>query len=302
MDARQDEAAPVLTRDLPYQPPYQWDRLLGFLAGRAIEGVELVRHGAYWRVVREKTASGDWVSGWIRVEHRPQDHALRVTAQAGLQPVFSLVLTKVSQLFDLACDPRAVYERLEFMNRLREGLCVPGTRVPGAYEAFEMCVRAVLGQQITVAAARTLASRLASSLGEAVDTGLEALTLAFPDPEAILGLGDTVQDRLGSLGVTGQRSATIRALAEKTREGIFEPVADREAAGRLQALQAIRGIGPWTAHYLAMRALKWSDAFPSADYGVKKVLEPMSQKEIINLAEAWRPYRAYATVNIWNYR
>lgn len=298
----QSEGAAIITRDLHYRPPYQWDRLLTFLEGRAIDGVELVRGGAYWRVVREETVAGKQLTGWIRVANHPPENHLRLTLPEHLRPVLAQIERKAGRMFDIDCDPLEIFDQLQSMNEIQAGLCVAGTRVPGTYDVFEMCVRAVLGQQITVRAARTLASRLALSLGEPVETGIEGLTRAFPHFSSILEMGDAVSDTLGPLGVMGQRSRTIFALAEQIRDQVLDPETSQDVESRIDALMKVRGIGPWTAQYLAMRALKWPDAFPATDYGVKKVLEPRTQKEIQILADAWRPWRAYATVNIWNSR
>ena len=294
-------AGQVISKKLPYRPPYEWDKLLTFFEGRAIDGVEMVRDQAYWRVIRESVDGREWI-GWIAVAHEPEGDQLRLILPDQLHPILPLVEEKISHMFDLNCNPHEIYDRLRTMNEIKAGLCIPGTRVPGTYDAFEMCVRAVLGQQITVKAARTLASRLALNLGEPVETGIEGLTHAFPTAESVLNFGEDLPNTLGSLGVTGQRSQTIRSLAGITIRGLLQPQSPAAAQEVMKELMTIKGVGPWTAHYLAMRALKWSDAFPSTDYGVKKVLEPRSQKEIQALSEAWRPWRAYATVNIWNWR
>lgn len=302
MAGLQVEDAAIITKDLPYRPPYQWDRLLGFLEGRAIDGVEVIRDRSYWRVVREDTKEGQALTGWIRVSDQPSGNHLRLSLPENLLTVLPQVERKVSRMFDIDCDPKAIYDHLRSMNEIKAGLCVPGTRVPGTYDVFEMCVRAILGQQITVKAARTLASRLASFFGETVETGIEGLTHAFPHIHSILELEDTVSDTLGPLGVMGQRSRTIFALAELIRDGVLDPESAQEAESRIETLMKVKGIGPWTAQYLAMRALKWPDAFPATDYGVKKVLEPRTQDEIRKLSDTWRPWRAYATINIWNSR
>ena len=302
MAALTDEGPSIFTRDLPYHPPYEWDRLIAFFEGRAIDGVELIRDHAYWRVVREETEDGEEKSGWIRVTNHPSETLLRITLPQSLGPVLPQIERKVSRMFDLDCHPLPIYDHLRSMNQIKEGLCVPGTRVPGTYDVFEMCVRAVLGQQITVKAARTLASRLASSFGDPVETGIDGLAHTFPHFRSILDMKDAVADTLGPLGVMGQRSRTIYALAEQIQTGFFDPGMIQEAEEWIKALVKVKGVGPWTAHYLAMRTLKWPDAFPSTDYGVKKVLEPRTQKEIRILSDTWRPWRAYATVNIWNSR
>lgn len=284
----------VTERWLAYQPPYRWQRLLDFWAGRAIDGVEQVVGGVYFRTVKIKEA------GWIRVEHHPEKQALSLTVPEALIPDLPLLEARVRHMFDLDADPAEIDRHLSSMNEIQEGLFHPGTRVPGSYDSFEMCVRAILGQQITVKAARTIASRLAADLGEAVDAGMEGLDRLFPSPVTIAGLEEGVADRLGPLGVTGRRSLTIQKLAELHLAESMDFFSDRDIESKMKTLLAIPGIGPWTAQYIAMRTFKWPDAFPGTDYGVKKALEPRSQKEIDKLAENWRPYRAYATVNIWN--
>lgn len=287
---------------LPYRPPYLWDKLLAFWAGRAIDGVEIVREGSYWRTIQLRNREGLLLKGWLKVENDADAAALRLTFSPELIPVRSQIESKARQAFDLDMDPASLVGPLSSMNAIKEGLFVPGARVPGAFTPFEMSVRAILGQQITVKAARTLAGRLARTYGDPVDTGLEGLTHLFPSPQRILDLGEDIADQLGPLGLTGRRSVTIGALAELILSNRIDLLSCENAESKLKELQKIPGIGPWTAHYIAMRSMKWPDAFPGTDYGVKKVLEPRSQKEIEALAESWRPWRAYAVINIWNSR
>lgn len=188
------------------------------------------------------------------------------------------------------------------MNTIRPGLCVLGTRIPGCFDAFEMAVRAVLGQQITVKAASTLAARLVGAHGAPVHTEIEGLTHVFPTPEDMLALEGPLELHLGPLGVTAARAKTIHELARSLAEGeiSFDLCAQPEET--IKKLMTIRGIGSWTAQYIAMRALAWPDAFLETDAGVKKALPPCTSKERMKLAEAWRPWRSYATVNLWNSR
>lgn len=289
-----------ITLMLGYRPPYPWEEVLRFLAGRAIAGVELVADGAYLRTVRLATASGAPAHGWIRVDHRPQKNSLRVTVSESLLPVLPQVLARVRQLFDLQCDPDAVYETLRAMNDVRPGLCVRGTRLPGCFDAFEMAVRAVLGQQITVKAASTLAARIAAAYGIPIETGVGGLTHVFPSPGELLSLNGPIEAHLGPLGVVAARARTIQDLARAVEYGEidFDLPADPEA--EIKKLIAIRGIGSWTAQYIAMRAMEWPDAFLETDAGVKRALAPCTPKELLNVAEAWRPWRSYAVVNLWN--
>jgi AraC family transcriptional regulator of adaptative response / DNA-3-methyladenine glycosylase II len=202
-----------ITLALGYRPPYRWEAMLNFLAVRAIPGVEAVKEGAYLRTVRLVTAKGQYLHGWLCVSNNPTKNTLSVTVSENLLPVLSRVLARVKRLFDLHCDPDAVYEALSAMNDIRPGLCVLGTRLPGCFDAFEMSVRAVLGQQISVKAAGTLAARVAETYGTQLQTGLDGLTHVFPSPEAMLALEDSIKDRLGGLGVTSARSETIYKLS-----------------------------------------------------------------------------------------
>ncbi|MDR2014348.1 MAG: helix-turn-helix domain-containing protein [Azoarcus sp.] len=289
-----------ITLALGYRPPYHWEKILNFLAGRTIPGVEAVKDGEYMRTVHFVTAEGTPVYGWVRVGHKPKKNALTVTVDETLLPVLPQVLARVRHLFDLHCDPEVIYETLQIMNDIRPGLCVSGTRVPGCFNAFEMVVRAVLGQQITVKAASTLATRIVDTYGTRIQTGVEGLTHVFPSPEDILALGGDVENHLGALGVTGARSRTIYELARAIvkKEIDFDLCVQPEE--EIKKLMTIRGIGSWTAQYIAMRAMEWPDAFLETDAGIKKALEPYTSKELLAMAEAWRPWRSYATINLWN--
>lgn len=289
-----------ITLSLGYRPPYQWRRIIDFLGQRAIPGVEAVDETGYARTVHQVTADQKSVYGWLRVEHRPEKNALAVTVSSNLISVLPQVLARVRNLFDLYCRPDAVYEKLAAMNHVRPGLSVAGTRLPGCYEPFELAVRAVLGQRITVKAARTLAGRLAEAYGTPVETGLEGLRLVFPSASDIMNLNGDISDHLGPLGITRARAFTILTLARKIAQGELGFALSLQPENEIKKLTAIPGIGAWTAHYIAMRALGWVDAFPHTDLGVKKALAPLSEKEILKAAEAWRPWRGYATINLWN--
>ncbi len=290
----------AVTLALSYRPPYPWKGMLRFLAGRAISGVELVTNDEYLRNARLVTPDGKHVSGWIRVGHRPAKNALTVTVGDTLLPALPRVLTRVRHLFDLHCDPSSVYEVLQSMNELRPNLCVLGTRLPGCFDTFEMAVRAVLGQQITVKAASTLASRIVQTYGTSVQTGIEGLTHLFPSPADLLSLEGSIENHLGPLGVTGARARTILELAEAMAKRKIDFELPSRPEEEIERLLAIRGIGSWTAQYIAMRALEWPDAFLETDAGVRKALPGYTPKELLELAERWRPWRSYATVNLWN--
>lgn len=289
-----------ITLALGYRPPYPWEEMLKFLSGRAIRGIEVVKNGEYMRTVYIKKADDKPVHGWVRVGHNTKRDALNVTVNETLLPVLPQVLARIRHLFDLYLDPEAVYETLGTMNDIRPGLCTLGTRVPGCFNTFEMAVRAVLGQQITVKAAGTLAARIAQTYGTPIQTGIDGLTHIFPSAEDILAMGENITNNFGVLGVTSARSNTIYELARALvqRKINFDLPANPEE--EIKKLIAIHGIGSWTAQYIAMRTMEWPDAFLETDAGIKKALQPYTSKELLEMAEAWRPWRSYATVNLWN--
>lgn len=186
------------------------------------------------------------------------------------------------------------------MNELAPNICVPGTRLPGCFDPFEMSVRAVLGQQITVKAARTLAMRLATVFGEKAFTPFAGLAFTFPQADRICALGVQIENHLGPLGITGAKSRSILALAKALTAGSITLSYRADPGPELEKLRKLPGFGPWTVQYVAMRVLGWPDAFPHTDYGVKKALSGMPAEEILSLSQAWRPWRSYATINLWN--
>ncbi|MGH8127249.1 MAG: DNA-3-methyladenine glycosylase 2 [Gammaproteobacteria bacterium] len=280
-----------LVFELAYRPPYAWEPQLAFLRVRCTEGVEAVASKRYLRTVaiRRETESH---YGWIAVAHQARRRTLQVTLSASLAGVVPEVLGRVKQVFDLACRPDEIERHLGKLAADQ-----PGLRVPGAFDGFEMAVRAVLGQQITVAAARTLAGRVAATFGEPVVTPFTALTHTFPSPQRLAAAS---ADELGRLGVIRSRQRAIRALAEGCASGelVLAPGVDIERT--LARLRALPGIGEWTAQYVAMRALAWPDAFPHTDYAVMKALDETAPRRVLELAEPWRPWRAYATIHLWN--
>jgi len=291
-----------LALKLGYRPPYEWQRLLDFLSQRAIRGVEAIRDGEYRRTVRLADEGGRPLSGWIRVGCHEVGNALEVSLSDSLLPLVPQVLARVRQLFDLHCDPGAISEALASLDDIGPGLCVPGTRLPGCFDPFEMAVRAVLGQQVTIKAAGTLAARLVEAHGLPVQTGVEGLTQAFPPPEAIVALGrrGRIEDSLGPLGIIASRARAILELARMFSRGDLRLDQATEPEAEVAKLLTIPGIGPWTAKYIVMRAMGWPDAFLETDHGVRKALAPRTAREIAALAEAWRPWRSYAMINLWN--
>ncbi|MDR0338050.1 MAG: helix-turn-helix domain-containing protein [Planctomycetaceae bacterium] len=288
---------------LGYRPPYQWDTLLEFLAERAIPGVESVRDNSYRRTVAIDQGK-EIVFGWISVKNLPDRNSLAVTLSESLLRVLPRALSKVRHLFDLNCDPSEIAKVLEEMNRFKPGLYTPGTRLPGCFDSLEMSVRAILGQQITVRAARTLTMRFADSFGEKIETPFEELTTIFPTARQIVALQKPVENRLGPIGITGARARSIGALASALESGAIDLSPQTNPETEILKLLEMPGIGFWTAQYIAMRVFGWPDAFPHTDYGVKKALKKalgdLSEREILERSGAWKPWRAYATISLWN--
>ncbi len=294
------EKSDYITLSLAYRAPYRWETLLDFLALRAIPGVEMVKRGEYFRTVHMLDKHDKPLNGWLKVSNQPEKNSLYVSISNNLVSVIPKVLSRVRHLFDLSSDPDEVKEKLSSMNQIQPNLFLPGIRIPGAFNAFEMVVRAVLGQQITVRAARTLVGRFAQTFGTPLKTGVEGLTHTFPVSETILSLGDNIADHLGPIGITSRRAKTILELARAIKYRTIELNFPTQPEKEIEKLKEIPGIGEWTAQYITMRAMRWPDAFPHTDYGIKKALSPRTHKEILELAESWRPCRSYAAINLWN--
>ena len=226
--------------------------------------------------------------------------ALSVTVACTLLPVLPQVLARVRHLFDLNCDPFTIFEKLATMDAITPDIRVPGIRLPGCFDAFEMATRAVLGQQITVKSARTLATRVAASLGEKIETPFEELSRTFPLPERICSLEPPIEDRLGPLGIIGARARSILALAQAVVEWRHRAVTGADPDAEMEKLLKLPGFGQWTVQYVAMRALGWPDAFLATDHGVKRALSAVPVKERPALAQDWRPWGSYATVTLWD--
>ena len=285
---------------LGYRPPYLWDEILHFLGQRTIPGVDLVKNGVYYRTVSIRDAKGTFIRGWTAISNNPGKSVLEVTLSEPLLPVLPQVLGRVKNMFDLYCDPEAVSETLHSMNELKKGVLVKGIRLPGCFDPFEMSVRAILGQQITVKAASALSGRVAAAFGETLNTPVEELTHTFPTPERITGLEGLIGDHLGPLGVIRNRAEAILSLAQAIMKGevCFDQCLD--PTEEIRKLQTIKGIGSWTANYIAMRTMAWPDAFLETDIGIKHALPGRTPKELLILSEQWRPWRSYATVSLWN--
>ena len=285
----------TLTLRLGYRPPYDFAAMLDFLRGRALPGVERVDDAAYARVI----AGPDGAHGWLRVSPWPGEHALRLELHAVPAARLLDVVQRLRRMFDLDADPQVIADALSADPRLRPLLAQrPGLRLPSGWDGFEIAVRAVLGQQVSVAAARTLATRLSQRFGERLPESFgDGLEHLFPTPESLAGAD------LEPIGLTRARAATVRGVAAALLDGRvdFRPEHGLdEFAARWVALP---GIGPWTAQYIAMRALGHPDAFPAGDLVLRKALADggtaPTEKATAARAERWRPWRAYAVIHLW---
>lgn len=284
---------------LGYRPPYRFSELLSFFKSRQLEGVELVDKKSYARTVRLEGPGGKTVGGWLRVEDDPKRNRLVVTMSESLAPCVPQVVARVRSMFDVDCDPQAIARGLASLEDVLPGAVREGTRLPGCFDPFETACRAVLGQQVSVIAANKLAARVVKRYGIPVETGIEGLTHAFPTPAELFAL-EPIEDAFGELGVIRTRSRVIAQIARMLNDGTLDFCPGARAMEQVESLYSIKGIGPWTANYIAMRILSYPDAFLEKDAGVARALPDMTSKERLKAAEEWRPWRSYAVVCLWN--
>src|SRR5262245_32850407 len=279
---------------IPFVPPYDWEMLVRFLQPRAIPGVEVVSGESYKRVF----GIGEY-SGTLEVRHSADEACLRLILPPSGRSELNLLTTKVSRLFDCAADPRPIAEHLSKQPLLKRlAVLHPGIRVPGAFDGFEIAIRAVLGQQVTVRAATTMAGRLVAAFGTPLaECESDELARLFPS-SVVLAEAD-----LTSIGLTRAKAKAIGGLARAhlSEPSLFEP--SRDTAVTIARLVDIPGIGEWTAQYVAMRALKDPDGFPASDLGLRRALsndgELVSSKDVEEQSRPWRPWRAYAAMHLW---
>ncbi len=286
---------------LAFRPPYAVEGVAEFLRRRLIDGVEAVvedRDGAWMTRTLALPAGGREYTGWLqwRFDTRQPQVLLRVGDT--LRPALPTLIRRMRALLDLDADPAAIDATL-----LPHFPGTEGQRVPGTLDGFELAVKAILGQQVTVAAGRTLASRLAARLGAPLETPFDTVDRLFPNPQA---LAATDGETLGALGIVRQRQAALVALARAVAAGELRLHAGADPEATMAALRALPGIGDWTAQYIAMRALRWPDAFPAGDVALQKALGTRgpNPRQAALAAEAasqpWRPWRSYAVLRAWH--
>ena len=279
---------------LGFRPPYDVREMLQFLQQRGIAGVEQIDQSTH--TVARTLRLDDDTRGWIACRFEPEQHRVQVRVADSLAPQLPRVIARVRAWLDLDADPAAIHAVLG-----ADFPALAGLRVPGTLDGFELAVRAVLGQQVTVAAARTLTTRLVERFGTPLATPIDGLTRLFPTPAT---LAAATGDELGQLGLVRQRQAAIHALAQAVSSGQIRLHAGADVAATMDALKALPGIGAWTADYIALRALRWPDAFPAGDVALQKALSPDGQRLTARAAEGraerWRPWRAYAVIRAWH--
>lgn len=273
---------------VPYRPPLDWRGLLAFLAARATPGVEAIAGDVYRRTVR----SGETI-GWIEVAPAVGTPALLVRLRPCDGAALLPIVERVRRVFDLGADPLQIDAHLRRDPRLRPLVAArPGLRVPGAWDPFEIAVRGIVGQQISVAGATTLIGRLVARCGERVDL-TDGLTHLFPTPAAL------AEANLDGIGMPGARTAAVQRLARAVADGALELDAARGLDDAVARLRALPGVGEWTAQYIAMRGLGEPDAYPHGDLVLRQAMGGVSAGELARAADAWRPWRAYAAVHLW---
>ncbi|WP_225781653.1 AlkA N-terminal domain-containing protein [Xenophilus sp. Marseille-Q4582] len=278
---------------LAWRPPYDVAAMQGFLARRALPGAEQpAADGPGLQRTLRLTHAGQTHTGWLQLRFEAEAARVRLQLSESLAPALPVLIARVRGWLDLDADPQPIHAVLGADFPAGEGL-----RVPGALDGFELAVRAVLGQQITVAAARTLGGRLVQALGEPLATPFAGLDRLFPTPTALAGADP---DLLGGLGIVRQRQAAMQALARETLAGRLPLHPGADPVRTCAALQALPGIGDWTAQYIAMRALRWPDAFPSGDIALQKALGVTSARAAADASQAWRPWRSYAVLRAWH--
>jgi AraC family transcriptional regulator, regulatory protein of adaptative response / DNA-3-methyladenine glycosylase II len=293
-DAATIDGAGTLTLQLAYRPPYDWPGVLAFLKARQLKGVEWVTDSFYGRTVHL-----DGRKGWIKVMPAKNRNALLLEFTHSLTPVLPALLSRLRNLFDLDARPDLISRQLRRDQRLAALVkSNPGMRVPGAFNGFELGLRAIIGQQITVKAATTIACRIAAAFGERIVTPYLELNRLTP---AASRIARATIDDIAKLGVTSARCKSLIALARAQVSGdlSLDNGAHYNPDETIERLAALPGIGQWTAHYIAMRALRWPDAFPKEDIAVRNNLGRVTARQAEEMSQAWRPWRSYAVLHLW---
>ena len=291
-----DKSAPELvTLRLAYRPPYDVAGMLRFFAARALPGVDVVEGSTLRRTLALNHQTKP-LTGWLAARFVPSRHEVELKLAPALLPALGSILQRLRQALDLDADPALIDPLLASLPASGSERARPGIRVPGGMDGFEIAVRAILGQQVTVAAARTLTVRLVERFGAELQTPFPDLCRLFP---AAGTLAEARPDAIGRLGIVRQRVRALQALAGAVAEGRIALHRGAPLTATMAALRALPGIGEWTTELIAMRALAWPDAFPASDIGVLNALGTRDIRHAKALAETWRPWRSYAVIRLW---
>jgi AraC family transcriptional regulator of adaptative response / DNA-3-methyladenine glycosylase II len=290
--AMREHPGDTITLRLGFRPPFNWKQVLGYLSFRAIPGVEEISATRYRRTFRLGGATGV-IEARLSVKPNALDVAIRSEGPAPIRQVAA----RMRRIFDLDADPAAIAAALSgdpvIGPRLKR---MKGIRVPGAFDGFELAIRAILGQQVSVKGATTLAGRLVERCGEALANAEGMLTHIFPAPEALASAD------LAGLGLTGGRISALKAFATAIASGDVSLSPGPSLEDKIAELCRVPGIGAWTAHYIALRAIGEPDAFPAADLGLRKAAggdTPIPTQALEQMSETWRPWRGYAALALW---
>jgi AraC family transcriptional regulator of adaptative response / DNA-3-methyladenine glycosylase II len=276
-----------ITSELSFQPPLDWGALVKFLSIRTAAGVEAFDGELYRRTVTEGDAAG-----WIEVSLCHDKPAVAVKFSSSLAGNQMPILARLRGMFDLDADPGIISAHLKTLAAQN-----PGLRVPGSFDGFETAVRAILGQQVTVKGATILMRRFVSAFGEPVETPYPDLFFLTPTSSKVARVDAEAMGRAVGVPLARAKAIVEFARAIYDERVVFDCSIDPEEM--IERLKELPGVGDWTAHYMAMRILKWSDAFPYSDLGIKKVLNTTSKTRLIEIAQPWRPWRSYATMHLW---
>ncbi|MBV6647410.1 MAG: helix-turn-helix domain-containing protein, partial [Cyclobacteriaceae bacterium] len=275
-----------------FRVPYDWSYIINYFHGRSAHAAELVRNSIYYRTVH----MGDY-KGWYAVSHSEKDLHLSIQISHSLHPIVSEIIPKIKRQFDVHANPLKINAKLEKDPILGPSISShSGLRSPGSFDPFEMLVRVILGQRISVKAATTLMNRYVSTFGEVFETPIQGLDRISPLPEVV---AQADAGKIASLGMPYKRAETIILVAKAFEQGKLDFAPDADIEKLKLGLADIPGIGPWTIEYMLMRGISWPDAFPTTDLGVQKALGTKSNKEIVATSDSWQPYRSYATHHLW---
>ena len=299
-----DNGADAIILRLAYRPPFAWTEMLHYLSGRAIAGVESVIKDASGAMSYARSVRLGEVNGWLQVQHLPEKNQLELSLSTTLAHALLPLLARIRSQFDLDANPEVIAAHLAVDSLLQKQISkTPGLRVPGTFDGFELAIRAVLGQQVSVAGATTLSGRLVSKFGVAAETPFDAVTHHFPTPER---LAQTSTAEIAAIGLPTARAEAIRNLAQFAAEGGLRIKPGTPLNEVITHLKTVRGIGEWTAQYIAMGALRFTDAFPAGDLGLQKAAieldggARLTEKQLWLRAANWSPWRGYAALLLWH--